>query len=170
MPNFMHNWAQKWATERPRQYTMTWVTFWNFCSLGNCAVAYGWNVWVDQLFKIFYGDSEYTMARGGPVFAFSLIIFSLGIGNLVIALTRFQDPNKVFNILGFKFRGGRNRASYILGLLLSTISTILMGLAVQYKQLWLLYIGCAGLGLKKNLANKIFGYLARCEFWLKLRW
>ena len=24
--------------------------------------------------------------------------------------------------------------------------------------------------LKKNLANKIFGYLARCEFWLKLRW
>ena len=22
--------------------------------------------------------------------------------------------------------------------------------------------------LKKNLANKIFGYLARCEFWLKL--
>ena len=24
--------------------------------------------------------------------------------------------------------------------------------------------------LKKNLANKIFGYLARCEFWLKIRW
>ena len=24
--------------------------------------------------------------------------------------------------------------------------------------------------LKKNLANKIFGYLARCEFWLKLGW
>ena len=24
--------------------------------------------------------------------------------------------------------------------------------------------------LKKNLANKIFGYLARCEFWLELRW
>ena len=24
--------------------------------------------------------------------------------------------------------------------------------------------------LKKNLANKIFGDLARCEFWLKLRW
>ena len=24
--------------------------------------------------------------------------------------------------------------------------------------------------LQKNLANKIFGYLARCEFWLKLRW
>ena len=24
--------------------------------------------------------------------------------------------------------------------------------------------------LKKNLANKIFGYLARCEFCLKLRW
>ena len=24
--------------------------------------------------------------------------------------------------------------------------------------------------LKKNLANKIFGYLARCEFWAKLRW
>ena len=27
MPNFMHNWAQKWASERPRQYTMTWVTY-----------------------------------------------------------------------------------------------------------------------------------------------
>ena len=25
-------------------------------------------------------------------------------------------------------------------------------------------------GLKKNLANKIFGYLARCEFWVKIRW
>ena len=25
-------------------------------------------------------------------------------------------------------------------------------------------------GLKKNLANKIFGYLARCEFWLKSGW
>ena len=24
------------------------------------------------------------------------------------------------------------------------------------------------MGLKKNLANKIFGFLARCEFWLKL--
>ena len=24
--------------------------------------------------------------------------------------------------------------------------------------------------LKKNLANKIFGYLARCKFWLKLGW
>ena len=24
--------------------------------------------------------------------------------------------------------------------------------------------------LKKNLANKIFGYLTRCEFWLKLGW
>ena len=24
--------------------------------------------------------------------------------------------------------------------------------------------------LKKNLANKIFGYLARCEFWPKLGW
>ena len=30
--------------------------------------------------------------------------------------------------------------------------------------------GCSKTKLKKNLANKIFGYLARCEFWLKLRW
>ena len=142
----MHNWAQKWATERPRQYTMTWVTFWNFCSVAQRAIMYGWNVWVEQLFRIFYGDSEYTMARGGPVFAFSLISFSMGMGNLIITFTRFQDPNKIFNIFGFKFRGGRNRTAYIIGLIASTISSILMGLAVQYKQLWLLYIGCATFG------------------------
>ena len=31
----------------------------------------------------------------------------------------------------------------------------------------LVYVGRV---LKKNLASKIFGYLARCEFWLKLMW
>ena len=31
---------------------------------------------------------------------------------------------------------------------------------------WIAY----GAWLKKNLANKIFGYLARCEFWAKIGW
>ena len=32
------------------------------------------------------------------------------------------------------------------------------------------YENVHGILLKKNLANKNFGYLARCEFWLKIRW
>jgi nitrate/nitrite transporter NarK len=142
----MHNWAKKWASERPRQYTMTWVTFCNFCSVAQRSVMYGWNIWVDQLVGMFYGTSEYTMARGGPVYAFSLIGVSMAIANTIMTFMRMQDPNKTFNILGFKFRGGQHRAFYIVGLIASTISLIVMGLAVQYTQLWLLYIGCVAFG------------------------
>ena len=165
MPNFMHNWAQKWASERPRQYTMIWVTFWDFCSVANRAVQYGWNVWVDQLFTKFYGDVEYTMARGGPVFAFSLLFFTMGIGNFMITFTGLQNPKKTFTILGFKFRGGRYRAFYIMGLISSTISFLVMGLAVQYTQLWLLYIACAAFGFCGAFMQPIGRYAVMMSYY-----
>ena len=129
--NFLHNWAQKWAKERPRQYVLIWVTFWNFMSLSNAPLAYGWNVWVDDLFAIFYGDQERTMSRGQPVFAFSLIGAGMGIVSAFLQFSRLQER------LGYS-----TTTAYNIGLFLSTIGTFLMGIAVQYKQMWLLYIGC----------------------------
>ena len=129
--NFLRNWAQKWAKERPRQYVMIWVSFWNFMSLSNCPLMYGWNVWVDDLFAIFYGNAERTMARGQPVFAFSLIIFGLGMAASFLQFSRLQERLNYSTTTEYSF-----------GLLISTIGTFLMGIAVQYKQMWLLYIGC----------------------------
>jgi nitrate/nitrite transporter NarK len=70
----------------------------------------------------------------------------MAIANAIYSFMRMQDPNKTVNILGFKFRGGQHLAFYIVGLITSTISLIVMGLAVQYTQLWLLYVGCVAFG------------------------
>ena len=166
MANFLHNWAQKWAKERPRQYVMIWVTLWNFCSLSNTPVAYGWNVWVDDLVKIFYGDVPYTMSRGGPVFAFALIIFFMGWMATFMSLARLQDPTMEFSVFGwFTVRGGgSNRAWYGTGVLASTICTVLMGIAVQYKQLWLLCIGAAGFGIFAACMQPIARFVAILAF------
>ena len=159
------DWAQKWADERPRQYVMTMVMFWNLCSFANCALAYGWNVWVDQLFEVFYGDVEYTMARGGPVYALSLIIFMLGAGNLMLALLQVSNPEKTFNICGWKFQGGQVLKMYIWGLLISTLSGIMLGLAVQYKKMWLMYVGSLGLGIGMAMLQPVCRFAATLAYY-----
>ena len=146
MANVLHDWAQKWANERPRQYTMTWVIFWNFCSCYCGALIYGWNVWVDPLFTAFYGDVEYTVRRGGPVYALSLSNFMAGFGILLLSIFEVGNKNKTFNIFGWKVQGGQYRKLYIVGLLMQTLFACLLGVAVQYKQLWLLYVASIGYG------------------------
>ena len=158
-------WAQNWANERPRQYVMTMVVFWNFCACANTAFALGWNVWVDQLFEVFYGDVEYTMARGGVVYALSLIIFMICIGNLMIALLGALDPEKTFNICGWKFQGGQVLKMYIWGLLISTLSGIMLGVAVQYKQMWLMYVGSVGLGIGMAMQQPVFRFAANLAYY-----
>lgn len=166
MINCLHNWAQKWAKERPRQYVMIWVTFWNFLSVSNTPLAYGWNIWVDDLFKIFYGDVEYTMSRGGPVFAFALIIFFAGWASTFMSLMRLQDPNAKLNVFRWftLHGGGSHRTWYSIGLVGGTVSAVLMGVAVQYTLLWLLCIGCAFFGISLACMQPITRYVAILSF------
>ena len=149
MSNFLHNWAQKWANERPRQYVVIWITFWSFCTFSVSAIAYGWNVWVDDLVEIFYGDVPYTMSNGGPVFAFSLLIFSTCLSATFISLARLQDPTMELSVFGwFTLRGGGSpRAWYITGVVGMAFAYVLMGVAVQFRQIWLLYIGASCWGI-----------------------
>ena len=149
MSNFLHNWAQKWANERPRQYVVIWITFWSFCTFSVSAIAYGWNVWVDDLVEIFYGDVPYTMSNGGPVFAFSLLIFSTCFSATFISLARLQDPTMELSVFGwFTLRGGGSpRAWYITGVVGMAFAYVLMGVAVQFRQIWLLYIGASCWGI-----------------------
>ena len=166
MSNFVHNWAQKWAKERPRQYVLIWVTFWNFCTFSISSIAYGWNVWVDDLVEIFYGDVPYTMSRGGPVFAFSLMIFSICSTTTFISLARLQDPTMELSVFGwFTLRGGGSpRAWYITGIVGTTVSYVLMGVAVQYKQLWLLYMGAGCWGIFGACTQPVIRFVALLSF------
>ena len=166
MPNFLHNWAQKWAKERPRQYVMIWVTLWNFCSFSPSPLCYGWNIWVDPLFKVFYGDVEYTMSRGGPVFAFALIVFFICWTTFFMSFARLQDPTMELHVFGwFTLRGGGSpRAWYITGVVGSTVSAVLMGVAVQCKQLWLLCIGAAGVGIFVACMQPLIRFVAILAF------
>jgi hypothetical protein len=156
--NFLHDWAQNWAKERPRQYVMIWVTFWNIMSYANTALSYGWNVWVDDLFAAFYGNQERTFARGGPVFAFSLVGFcwqnSLFFMGIVIGITRAKE----------RF-GLSARSFYIIGLVISTLGIALMGVGVQYTQLWLLFIGASLYGFFAGLMQPVSKFVVILAFY-----
>ena len=60
--------------------------------------------------------------------------------------------------------GGSQRAWYITGLIGCTISIVLMGVAVQYRQLWLLFIGCAGFGIFIACMFKVLKFSAMLAY------
>ena len=112
----------------------------------------------------FYGNFYGKSFRSR--YAFGLIIFFVGFTAVFISLFRLQDPNMEFNVFGwFTLRGGGSqRAWYITGLIGCTISIVLMGVAVQYRQLWLLFIGCAGFGIFIACMFKVLKFSAMLAY------
>ena len=54
--------------------------------------AWGWNVWVDPIFAVFYGDEPKTMANGQVVYAFSLIVVASSFGLAALSLSGLTRP------------------------------------------------------------------------------
>ena len=173
--NFVTKYFQKWADDRPRQYVSIWVTSWTFAAWSFAGIFWGWNVWVDYIYEIFYDKQPKTMGRGQVVYAFSLMLVIACWGLGALSLLGGTRPGLEISI---PFYGKTKRfllAYYWLYLFFCPLGLCLMGVAVTYKQIWLLYIGCCFYGVgfvfgqpfgraiptiayKKKWTNKVFKF------------
>lgn len=145
--NFITQYFQKWADRRPRQYVAIWTSWMAFAGWSFAGSAWGWNVWVDPIFDVFYGDEPKTMANGHVVYAFSLIAVVPGFGLAALSLSGLTGPGLE---LDFCCLGKTKRwivAYYWISLLVCPFGLCLLGIAVLYKQVWLLYVGAFFHGL-----------------------
>ena len=144
--NFITKYFQKLADERPRQYVGIWVTSWIIPVWSYSGIFWGWNVWVDTIYEIFYGDDPKTMGRGQVVYAFSLMVFISCWGLAYLSLGGFTRPGFEVNYLCGKTKRFL-LAYYIVSLILAPLGLCVMALACIYKRIEVLYIGCILYGL-----------------------
>jgi hypothetical protein len=145
--NFITKYFQKWADERPRQYVSIWVTSWAAAAWSWGGIMWGWNIWVDTIYEVYYGDAPKTMGRGQVIYAMSMMGVVGGFGLTYLSLGGFTRPGLEINLCCFGKTKRFLLAYYWIALFLCPLGLCVMGIAVMDKHIGLLYVGCILFGL-----------------------
>jgi hypothetical protein len=133
--NFITKYFQKWADERPRQYVSIWVTSWAAAAWSWGGIMWGWNIWVDTIYEVYYGDAPKTMGRGQVIYAMSMMGVVGGFGLTYLSLGGFTRPGLEINLCCFGKTKRFLLAYYWIALFLCPLGLCVMGIAVMDKHI-----------------------------------
>jgi len=145
----MRAWAAAFAVSQPTKFAFTVNLFTLVCATSFTSVMYGFNVWINDIFAVFYDTQAYDTQNGSIVYIFSG-------ATLASSLASFAVGPYVTSI-GILRTYGIAIATMVAGLLLSA-------LAIDQEQLWLLAIAMPMYGAGAGIA---FLCILPCLVWFK---